>query len=127
VTETSKSTFAAQRKEVGDTTRTDMKNWKNSRMEAKDQYATKAVAAKAEADLTKQAAKEAKETMLAARAKAAKEMRDKRNNIEINFGKVKGDLKQTKQQVHDMTKTRKYVGPDAAETMRQKKAVVTGE
>ena len=35
---------------------------------------------------------------------------------------VKGDMGSMKKQVHDMTRTRKYVSPQAAETMRQKKA-----
>ena len=57
----------------------------------------------------------------AERAKAAKEMRDKKNNMESNYGKVKSDVGMTKKQIHDMLKTRKFVSKDAAENMRQKK------
>ena len=72
-------------------------------------------------DAGAQAAKEALMAHSAAKAKAAKEMRDKKNALETNYAKVKGDLGTVKKQVHDMTRTRKYVSSDAAETMRQKK------
>jgi len=127
VTQAAKATFFEQRKTVGDTTRVDMKAWKESRGAQKDEYAAKAAAAKAEAMAIKKAAKEARAAADAAKAKAAKEMRDKRNNIEVNYGKVKSDMGTMKKQVHDMTRTRKFVAQGAAETMRQKKTGATPE
>ena len=122
VTQAAKAMFYEQRKNVGDTTRVNMKEWKEGRLAQKEEYAAKAAAAKAEALAIKKAAKEARAAADAAKAKAAKEMREKRNNIETNSGKVKSDMGTMKKQVHDMTRTRKFVSPQAAETMRQKKA-----
>jgi len=129
VTQEAKNFSYEQRKAVGDTTRDSMKTWKDSRSQQKEQYASKAAKAKAEALAAKKAAKEALDAVRDARKKAAEEMRQKRNNIEINSGKVKGDLGRTKKVVHDMTKTRKYVSPAAAELMRQRKGLEpsTGE
>ena len=58
-----------------------------------------AASAKLEALAAKKAAKEALDGVRESRAKAAKEMREKRQNIESNFGKVKNDLGTTKKQV----------------------------
>lgn len=121
VTRAAKQSFFEQRKGVGDDTRVDMTKWKQSRGAQKEAYAAKAAAAKQEALQIKKAAKEALMAHSAAKAKAAKEMRDKKNALETNYAKVKGDLGTVKKQVHDMTRTRKYVSSDAAETMRQKK------
>jgi hypothetical protein len=123
VTSAAKESFYMQRKQVGDTTRTDMKAWKEGRQEQRDAYAAKAAAAKLEASQTKKAAKEALAAHSAAKAKAAKEMRDKKNNMESNYGKVKSDVGMTKKQIHDMLRTRKFVSKDAAENMRQKKTL----
>ena len=87
-----KDNFYQQRKAVGDDTRKDMKVWKDSRGAQKEQYASKAAAAKAEALAAKKAAKEALDGVKDARLKAAQEMRQKRNNIETNYGKVKTDM-----------------------------------
>lgn len=117
----SRQVFFDQRKGAADDTRSSAKVWKESRSNQKEQYATKAQQAKAEALQAKKAAKEAIEGVRAARAQAASEMREKRQNIETNFTKVKGDLGKTKKQVHDMTRTRKFVSPEAAAVMRQQK------
>jgi len=128
VTQEAKNVAYEQRKAVGDTTRDSMKTWKDSRSAQKEQYASKAAKAKAEAVAAKKAAKDALDAVREARKKAAEEMRQKRNNIETNSGKVKGDLGRTKKVVHDMTKTRKYVSPAAAELMKQRKGLEpTGE
>ena len=119
----SKQTFFEQRKHVADDTRTHAKVWKESRSSQKEAYATKAQAAKAEALAAKKAAKEAMEAAREAKAKAASEMREKRTKMETNFSKVRSDLGKTKKQVHDMTRTRKYVSSESAEMMRQKKQV----
>jgi hypothetical protein len=121
VTREAKNLFYEQRKNVGDTTRKDMKVWKESRQAGKEQYAAKASAAKAEALAAKKAAKEAMEGVKEARLKAAREMRDKHNNIETNYGKVKQDVGVTKKQVHDMTRHRKFVSPEAAEVIKTRR------
>ena len=48
-------------------------------------------------------------------------MRDKHNNIETNYGKVKQDVGVTKKQVHDMTRHRKFVSPEAAEVIKTRR------
>lgn len=126
VTQKAKGLFLEQRKQVGETTRKDMKTWKESRQAGKEKYAAKASAAKAEALAAKKAAKEALEGVKELRLKSAQEMRDKRNNIETNYGKVKQDVGATKKQVHDMTRQRKYVSPEAAALIKNRKAVRGG-
>jgi len=116
VTQAAKDNFFQQRKAVGDETRVDMKAWKESRGTQKDEYAAKAAAAKAEAQQIKKAARESLQAVSAAKAKAAAQMREKRNNMEVNHKKVKNDLGSTKKSVHDMTKNRKFV---TGETVRQ--------
>ena len=123
VTQAAKDSFYQQRKTVGDATRTDMKAWSEGRKSQKEEYAAKAKAAKLEAAQTKKAAKEALQGVNAAKATAAKEMREKMRNIRTNFRKVKSDLSASKKETHDMTRTRKYVSEEAAEEMRQKKEV----
>ena len=49
-------------------------------------------------------------------------MRDRKNNMETNAGRVKQDMGTTKKQVHDMTRQRKFVSDDAASIMKAKKA-----
>jgi len=126
VTKQAKQQFYDQRKAVGDTTRDNMRQWKESRGSEKAEYATKAAAAKNEALLAKKAAKEAMEGVREARAKAAKEMRDKRNNMDVNSKKVKSDLSTTKKQVHDMTRTRKFISSDAAAVMSERRKPGSG-
>jgi len=121
VTQMAKDNFYQQRKAVGDDTRKDMKVWKDSRGAQKEQYATKAAAAKAEALAIKKAAKEALDGVKETRNKAAQEMRTKRNNLDTNHGKVKSDMSSTKKKVHDMTRTRKYVSPEAASLMKNRR------
>lgn len=74
--------------------------------------------ARIQALAAKKAAKEALESVRKSRAEAAKQMRDKRNNISTSGGKVKSDVISNKKVVHDMTRSRKYVSPAMAAVMK---------
>jgi len=120
VTSEAKDQFYQQRKAVGDDTRSAMKDWKEDRVKQQGLHLDKAAQARAEALNAKRQAKEAIENVKAERAQAAKEMRERRANINQAGGNVKSELTHNKKVVHDMTKRQKFVAPEQATTMKSK-------
>jgi len=120
VTQEAKDTFFQQRKEKGEDTRAAMKDWKEERVKQQGQHLDKAAQARAEALNAKRQAKEAIEALKTQRAQVAKEMRERRANINTAGGNVKTELSHNKKVIHDLTKRQKFVQQEQAANMKSK-------
>jgi len=120
VTQEAKMIFYEQRKAGADETRQQAQKLKQQQKREKSALAEKASTARENAKQAKLAAKASLEGLRAKNAQAAKEIKQRRQNVEAAGGKFKSEITRNNKIVHDMLKKQKFVSPTRAEDMKAK-------